>query len=477
MADTKISALPSGTTPLGGTEPVPIVQAGVTVQVPASAFAIGPLTGDVTTASAGSNATTLVKASGGFDWNAQLSDNTTTGAVTNYAPTGGVPVTVLSFGNSATITGFAPPPTNSKFLFINTGGANTVALIAGGAGNLSGVNITLSPNQGVMLAWDPTLSFGSGGYRAIGTTPAYATSFLFFDIPGTTSYTFPGSMNGAEVYLIGAGGGGGAGGRSSGVASGVACGGNGGDSGCVSQMTITARAAGQTATLVVGAGGAGGAAQTVTNTAGATGTNGGASTFTLPVGGTVLTANGGNGGTGGAVGVGATQTAQAAITTGGNLCLGNKGGTGGDGTAAGGVGGSWANTPGQYASAAGGGGGGCAAVLNTFSAPGAGGSAFGLAGGTAGTSSLTAATAGSSGATNSNAGFPVASGAGGGGALWRAVAGSSAAAGGTGNPAAANGAGAGGGGGGARSGVSTGTTSKSGAGGAGADGMCIVVIT
>lgn len=38
MADTKISALPSATTPLAGTELLPVVQAGATKNVPASAF-------------------------------------------------------------------------------------------------------------------------------------------------------------------------------------------------------------------------------------------------------------------------------------------------------------------------------------------------------------------------------------------------------------------------------------------------------
>ena len=41
MADSKISALPDGSTPLAGTELVPIDQGGDTVKVPASAFGGG----------------------------------------------------------------------------------------------------------------------------------------------------------------------------------------------------------------------------------------------------------------------------------------------------------------------------------------------------------------------------------------------------------------------------------------------------
>lgn len=44
MSDVAISALPSGTTPLTGTEAIPAVQGGSTVQVPASAFGVqGPV--------------------------------------------------------------------------------------------------------------------------------------------------------------------------------------------------------------------------------------------------------------------------------------------------------------------------------------------------------------------------------------------------------------------------------------------------
>lgn len=42
MADTKISALPSATTPLTGTEQVPLVQAGVTKKALASSLQSGP---------------------------------------------------------------------------------------------------------------------------------------------------------------------------------------------------------------------------------------------------------------------------------------------------------------------------------------------------------------------------------------------------------------------------------------------------
>ena len=43
MADTKISALPAATTPLSGTEVVPLVQSGVTKQVAVSGLQAGPV--------------------------------------------------------------------------------------------------------------------------------------------------------------------------------------------------------------------------------------------------------------------------------------------------------------------------------------------------------------------------------------------------------------------------------------------------
>jgi hypothetical protein len=90
MADKKISALTASTTPLAGTEVLPIVQGGSTVKVAVSnltagrAVATGALT--VTGAlSATMNSATAFDATDPATWNAVVISNTTSGALNNMA--------------------------------------------------------------------------------------------------------------------------------------------------------------------------------------------------------------------------------------------------------------------------------------------------------------------------------------------------------------------------------------------------------
>lgn len=90
MADSKISALPASTTPLAGTEVLPIVQSSTTKQVTVAnltagrAVATGALT--VTgTLSATMNSATAFDATNSATWNAVGFSNTTSGALNNMA--------------------------------------------------------------------------------------------------------------------------------------------------------------------------------------------------------------------------------------------------------------------------------------------------------------------------------------------------------------------------------------------------------
>jgi hypothetical protein len=130
MADTKISALPASTTPLAGTEVLPIVQGGVTKQVSVANLTAGrPISATELTLTTGN----LIVANGqGIDFSA-TSGTGTSELLSDYeegtwTPTQGAGLTVVGafssngkyvkIGTQVTVTGFVA-------------GATSVALAAG----------------------------------------------------------------------------------------------------------------------------------------------------------------------------------------------------------------------------------------------------------------------------------------------------------------------------------------------------------
>lgn len=146
MADKKISALTGATTPLAGTEVLPIVQSGATVKVAVSDLTAGrAISATSVTASTGN----LIQGSSG-------KGVTTGGAYSlGFGTNGSTTQFTIDTSSSTTIT--APANTNTFLTLAGSGAWNTVlALTSGGGGGenisaVSGLRVYTSSN-GVFLS-------------------------------------------------------------------------------------------------------------------------------------------------------------------------------------------------------------------------------------------------------------------------------------------------------------------------------------
>ena len=83
MADIKISALPAATTPLAGTEVLPIVQSGVTVKVAVNNLTVGPAFSAYQNTTTAVSASTLTKVL----FNVELFDTNNNFSSSRFTPT------------------------------------------------------------------------------------------------------------------------------------------------------------------------------------------------------------------------------------------------------------------------------------------------------------------------------------------------------------------------------------------------------
>lgn len=293
------------------------------------------------------------------------------------------------------------------------------------------VGIGVSPDASVCLSLDSTgVKFSDGSIQTTAPTGATPTNIQVFTTPGGT-WTKPLGAKKIRVELVGGGGGGGSGRK--GALGTNRYGGGGGGAAAVTVYEIDAASIISPVTVLVGAGGPGGASITTNDTNGALGASfGGTTSFGL------LRAAGGNKGNGGT-----TTTGTAGSLQGIGVFVGGAGGAGSSG------GGTLANS-GAYTGGGGGGAGLTAAELNATGGTGGAATSYnqvGAAGGTSPTPHNLLATIGlgGGGGNSNNAGN---GGAGGAGGLY-----------------------GGGGGGGAGA---TNDVGNSGAGGAGGDGIAII---
>ena len=216
MADTKISALPSATTPLAGTELLPVVQAGATKNVPASAFqaALVPGTniktingnsllgsGDLTISGGsgspgGSTTQVQFNDSGAFGGDAGLAFDKTTGKLTvgGKTVTASAPVLDLSQSWNAsgvTFTGIKfnvasdVSATGSLLMDLQVGGVSKFKV--GKDGTAVSSNIIAIQSTNTLMGGQPG-GFGVQNYKVslfIGTTPYFAlnTNYTWSALP------------------------------------------------------------------------------------------------------------------------------------------------------------------------------------------------------------------------------------------------------------------------------------------------------
>lgn len=221
MADTKISALPSATTPLAGTELLPVVQAGATKNVPASAFqaALVPGTniktingnsllgsGDLPISGGsgspgGSTTQVQFNDSGAFGGDAGLAFDKTTGRLTVGGKTVTASAPVLDMSQSwnagaVTFTGIKfnvasdVSAAGSLLMDLQVGGASRFNVDKTGAINVrnSAVNSTVatfSSSPSYTQNYGPTIAFQNG------------TGELLAGLKGA----FTGSNQGGNGYL------------------------------------------------------------------------------------------------------------------------------------------------------------------------------------------------------------------------------------------------------------------------------------
>ena len=209
MANTKISALTSATTPLAGTEVLPIVQSGATVKVAVSdltagrSISVSGLTNTGLTASKPvfTDASKLLTSTGvvpvaNGGTNASAASITAFNNITGYSASGatGTTSTNLVFSTSPSIT----TPTLVGDVTVSTGN-----VVIGTSGK--GIDFSATPGTGTseLLAdyeegtWTPvgngiTLSTAVGVYTKIGRAVTFSANV-----------TFPATSNGSVAFFSG----------------------------------------------------------------------------------------------------------------------------------------------------------------------------------------------------------------------------------------------------------------------------------
>jgi hypothetical protein len=133
MADKKISALTAASTPLAGTEVLPIVQSGATVKVAVSNLTAGRAIG-ATSIQLGSGTPLAVYEEG--TWTPSVGGNATYYAQGgNYTRVGNkvyvsgtIVINVLGTGSATTISGLPFVPTNAPASFVGVSNFSSLAL-------------------------------------------------------------------------------------------------------------------------------------------------------------------------------------------------------------------------------------------------------------------------------------------------------------------------------------------------------------
>ncbi len=262
-------------------------------------------------------------------------------------------------------------------------GVGTVVI--SGSTVLQRTSVLASSNGGSLV------NFSSEPKQVFVTFPANSSSGVDiqeFTTPGSYTWVKPVGARFVEVLMYGGGGGGGSGRRRGALVAASITGGSGGAAGSRMDLRLPASALSSTETVVVGAGGAGGAPQTVDNTNGITGSFGGDSTFAT------LVARGGGTGFGGIVFAGTAVSGGLSFNS-----IEAVSQSGSDYTAAGGASNSGTSFAGSAGGLRGGGGAGGAGLVS-----GGGSTNTAFSGGLGGTALTTGSTTTGGGGAGGSAG-------------------------------------------------------------------------
>ena len=172
MANSRISALPAASTPLAGTETLPVVQGGITEQVSvanltagravsAASFA-GPLNGTVGATTASTGAFTTLTSNGATTFTAGTASTSTTTGTTVI--TGGLGVSGRI--NAANFDGIVGANTAAAGSF-TTLSATGVATFSAGTVSLPAITTTGDTNTGIWFPAADTIAFTEGGAESM----------------------------------------------------------------------------------------------------------------------------------------------------------------------------------------------------------------------------------------------------------------------------------------------------------------------
>jgi hypothetical protein len=191
MADKKISALPASTTPLAGTEVLPIVQSGATKQVSVANLTAGrAISATSVTASTGNF---VVGTSGqGIDFSATPGTGTSELFADYEEGTwtpgqGDLTLSAGTFVSSGTYTKIGRTVYFTYILTTNSPGTQTVSIVASGA---TALNLPFAEaTSGTSTAYD---------YSSVGVATQVASSRVYF----YTAVALRGQITGGGVYSV-----------------------------------------------------------------------------------------------------------------------------------------------------------------------------------------------------------------------------------------------------------------------------------
>ena len=191
MANTKISALPAATTPLAGTEVLPIVQSGSTVKVAASNIFQLTTTGtsgaatwtggtlNVPQYGSGSGTVTTISVVSANGLAGTVANATTTPAITlSTSITGVLKGNGTSISQASAGTDYISPPSGTSILKANSGGA--LANATAGTDYQAPITLTTTGTSGAATLVSNTLNIPQYSAGSGGVTKAQAIAYSMF---------------------------------------------------------------------------------------------------------------------------------------------------------------------------------------------------------------------------------------------------------------------------------------------------------